>query len=495
MKKNYVKRGMLLLGAAAICGSAYAQTYTDVTRKYIKDPTFVTGWQGVIGAADGNVAETWSSAFKTYQNLGEMPAGKYVLTVDAFYRCGNNDYAKANQAGNPDLNTAYIFINDAKVAVKGLWEGRETAPNSMGEANEAFIAGEYKNSVEYDHKGGELIIGIANTGCYHDEWCCFDNFVLTCDGAPIAIENGDFSAGLDAKRAWNNVNSANSEKTPDVQKDNSGGGDYRKCNGSPYNTGQQVELPAGTYRFSMACFHRYGSTLDADGVYYSSKWPMSVVETPFGSLARTPKDWFTANDYDKIDDVQYSHAYIYMSKNEAKPKILAWDDSESEGDLVNGVDVRTRVKDSWEICNGDLAAIPQNNPQCGPADKDPAWEIPYEQKNKCTTFNDSGSEREAGAAFVADPEKWRQGVEFTLTEPTKVWLGFGKDNNTGDQYWHAYGYITLETIEGAGINDIITDNALAPVEYYNVQGMKVNNPAKGQVIIVKQGNQIGKRIF
>lgn len=494
MKKNYVKRGMLLLGAAAICGGAYAQTYVDVTRQYIKEPTFIPGWQGVIGAADGNVGEVWSGAFKTYQNLGEMPAGKYVLTADAFYRCGYNDFAKANQAGNPDLNTAYIFINDAKTTVKGLFEGRDSAPNSMGEANEAFAKGEYKNTVELDHKGGELIIGIANSGCYHDEWCCFDNFVLTCDGNPVEIENGDFSVGVDSKRAWNNVNSANSEKTPDMQKDGSGGGDYRKCGGSPYNTAQQVELPAGTYRFSMACFHRYGSTIDADGVYYNHKWPLAPREA-YGVMNRTPKDWFEANDYDQVDDSQYAHAYIFMSKNEAKPKFLSWDDSESEGDLVHGVDVRTRVKDCWEICNGDLSVMPQNNPLCGPFDDEHPWNIPYETKNKCTSANDSGSEREAAAAFVADPEKWRQGVEFTLTEPAKVWLGLGKDENTGDGYWHAYGYITLEKVDGAGINDIITDNSLAPVEYYNVQGMKVSSPAKGQVIIVKQGNQISKRIF
>lgn len=495
MMKNYVKRGMMLLGAAAICGGAYAQTYVDVTRQYIKDPTFVPGWQGVIGAANGAVAETWSSAFKTYQNLGDMPAGKYVLTVNAFYRCGYNDYAKEHQSGNPDLNTAYIFINDAKATVKGLWEGRETAPNSMDEANEAFAAGDYLNTVEYDHKGGELVIGIANSGCFHDEWCCFDNFKLTCNGNPVeGIINADFSEGLDSKRAWSNVNSENKEKTPDVQKDGSGGGDYRKCGGSPYNTAQQVELPAGSYRFSMACFHRYGSTVDAEGNYYNHKWPLGPADA-YGSIGRTPKDWFVANDYDQIGDEKYAHAYIFMSKNEAKPKTLAWDDGEMEGDLTNGTDVRTRVKDCWEICNGDLSIMPQNNPLCGPFDEAHSWDIPYDTKNKCTSANDSGSEREAGAAFYADPEKWRQGVEFTLTEPTKVWLGLGKDANTGDGYWHAYGYITLEKIEGAGISDIITDNAAAPVEYYNVQGMKVNDPAKGQVIIVKKGNHISKRIF
>lgn len=265
MKKNYLFRGMMLLGAAALATSAYAGAYVDVTAKYIQEPTFTPGWRGFIGNVAEGVGEAWSGAFKAYQNLGDMPAGKYVLTADAFYRCGYNDFAKANQAGNPELNTAYIFINDAKVPVKGLFDGRDTAPNNMAEANTAFQNGEYKNTLEYDHKGGELIIGICNTGCYRDEWCCFDNFVLTCDGAIVdKIVNGDFSTDQNAKRAWDNHNSENKEKTPDIQKDGSGAGSFRKCGGSPYNTGQQVELPAGKYRFSMLTFHRYGSTMDAD---------------------------------------------------------------------------------------------------------------------------------------------------------------------------------------------------------------------------------------
>ena len=79
------------------------------------------GWQGVIGNAAEGVGEVWNGAFKTYQNLGEMPAGKYVLKANALYRCGDNNYAKEHQAGNADLNTAYIFINDAKTPVKALF--------------------------------------------------------------------------------------------------------------------------------------------------------------------------------------------------------------------------------------------------------------------------------------------------------------------------------------------------------------------------------------
>lgn len=491
MANHYLKRSAMLFGAAVVAVSASAGAYVDVTHSYVKDPTYVPGWQGFCGPVNFGVGECWSSAFKLYQNLGDMPAGTYTLTANAFYRCGTNDFSKANQAGKPENNTAFLFINEKRETVKGLWDGRDAAPNSQEEAASAFAAGEYANTVTYEHKGGELIIGIVNTGSFYDEWCCFDNFKLVCGTTDCTdkIINADFSENQNAKRAWDNYNSENKEKTPDIQKDGSGGGVFRKCGGSPYNIGQQVELPAGKYRFSMLTFHRYGVTMDADGKSYNHKWPCNET-TPYGYNGRTAKDWYIANDYDAVPDVYYAHAYIYMSKNSTKPKSVAWDDSDAEGDLVNGTDVRTRIKDCWEICNGDLSIMPDNNPRCG---TDGYTEV-YEVRNKCTRHNDSGSEREAGAEFVNNPEKYRQFVEFELPATTKVWLGIGKDAQTSDGYWNPWADIKLEKWDenAAGIGTIVAEDENAPVEYYNLQGVRVANPANG-LFIVKKGNKATKQ--
>ena len=477
MKKNYMTRGLLLLGMAAVCSTAYAAEsgkWVDVTRQYMKEVTYMPGWQGVITACGEGVAEVWSAAFRAYQNLGEMPAGEYTLTADALYRCSDNEWAKANMKSateTPELYTAYIFINDAKTPVKGLFDGRDAAPNSLGEANTAFAAGEYKNEVKYTHKGGELIIGIANTGCYHDEWCAFDNFKLTGPEGEIEIENGDFATGLDAKRAWNCLNADSAEKTPDMQKDNATGGNYRKCGGSAYKYGQQITLPAGTYRFGMLTFHRYGSTLNPDGTYYNHK--SGEVGDPYGRVNRTPKDWFEANDYE--EQATYDHAYIYMSKNADCPNDLNYFDADM-GDLTDGVDVRTRIKDVWEICNGDYAKMPDNNPY----GKD-ATVAAHTVKNKCEGWHDSGNERESAAAFVNEPEKYYQYVEFTLTEETTVWVGMGKNSNTGDGYWHPWADQTLykldgeaseepsdEVVETVGTEDCTTGWWTAWSKYYTI---------------------------
>lgn len=54
-------------------------------------------------------------------------------------------------------------------------------------------------------------------------------------------------------------------------------------------------------------------------------------------------------------------------------------------------------------------------------------------------------------------------------------------------------YVTYTKVggEGAGIDEIATDNANAPVEYYNLQGVRVENPANG-LYIKRQGSKVEK---
>lgn len=526
MRTNYMKRNLLLAGAAvAMAVSANAGNWVDVTHKYVKDAAYIPGWQGVISQVDQDfkVAEVWNSAFRAYQVIGNAKAGKYTLTCNAFYRCGDNNYSKENMKGRDDLHTAFIFIGDSKKAVKGLFEeDMTTFPNGREEAYNAFNAGKYVNTVEVDHKGGDLVFGIYNTGSYHDEWCAFSNFKIQGPDGEVAIINGDFSKGVKHEEkngdknymripaddtAWNQLNSGGKVKTPDMQKDGSGGGAYRKCGGSPYKYGQQIELPAGKYRFGMLTFHRYGSEVDAKGNYYYHKWPCSNLNadmTPqaaYGKVNRTPKDWFDAKDYD-AKSAEYDHAYLFMSQNAVCPNDLNW--SEDMGDLTEGKDVRVRIKDCWEITNGDLNAMPHNNPVRVAGNDAPEkyddWKdvIPYETRNKNIYRNDSGNEREAAAAFVNEPEKYYQYVEFELKEPTKVWVGMGKNENTSDGYWHAWADQTLkvwdENAQGSAVNEIEMVDENAPVEYYNLQGVRVANPSNG-IFIVRQGNKVSKRVI
>ncbi|MDE6338617.1 MAG: hypothetical protein K2K97_02370, partial [Muribaculaceae bacterium] len=50
-------------------------------------------------------------------------------------------------------------------------------------------------------------------------------------------------------------------------------------------------------------------------------------------------------------------------------------------------------------------------------------------------------------------------------------------------------------VGGAGVNEILTDQVDAPARYYNLQGVEVANPAKGELVIVKKGSKSSKVIF
>lgn len=481
MAKFNLKRSSMLLGAAAVVLTAGAAGYRDVTGQYMTNPAFLPGWQGGIAAVGEGVGEVWCGAFNLYQVLPDMPAGEYELTVNASYRCGNNDFAKANQTGNPDLNTAYIYANGNKQVVKGLFEGREAAPNSMAEANAAFAAGDYLNTLKFNHDGGDMTVGIANTGCYFDEWAVFDNFTLKSGDTDYTnlIKNAGFEEGIDMDATcWDMTNSTGAVKKPDV---NCWGGVYRKTNASPYNFGQQVDLPAGKYRFSALTFLRYGGAGNYDGNIISCKGEWKLQEVP-----KSPKQWYDDNAYTEDDFV--NNSYLYVSFEEEKPSNLGTSIEVLEENVQF-----TRVKGPWEICEGNYAVMPENETR-GTAE---GTEIvpEYEVKNVMPWWEDSGKERESAAAFVSEPEKWRQFVEFELTEPAKVWVGLGKDENSPAQFWQPFADFKLEMFDenyDAAVGVINAANNA--VEYYNLQGVRVAHPENG-IYIVRQGNNVSKQIF
>ncbi|MCM1491211.1 MAG: hypothetical protein NC095_10370 [Muribaculum sp.] len=478
MKINYMKRSLMLLGAAAFVASASAD-WRDVTGQYMTNPAFLPGWQGAITATADGVGEVYNGAANLYQVLPDMPAGEYVLTADAFYRCGNNDYSKENMKDGAN-HYASIYLGTAQATVKGLFDGRDAAPNSTGEAATAFAAGEYVNTVTYTHAGGDLVLGIKNLGGYSDEWLCFDNFQLKSGDTDYTskIVNANFDEGLDVKAAcWEMTNSAGSVKTPDVNK---GGGVYRKTNASPYNFGQQVELPAGKYRFSALTFLRYGGAGNYDGKIITCKgqWGLTDVEL-------SPKQWYEQKKYAEDDFV--ANAYLYASFEETKPTDIA-----TSVELLEENVILTRVKGPWEICAGDYAAMPENETR-GTAEGTEI--IPeYAVRNVVPNWADSGIERESAAAFVNNPEKWYQYVEFEVKEPCKVWVGLGKDQNSPAQYWNAFADFKLEMFtEGAGVEGVEAISNAAP-EYYNLQGVRVANP-QGGIFIVREGSKVSKRVI
>lgn len=97
-----------------------------------------------------------------------------------------------------------------------------------------------------------------------------------------------------------------------------------------------------------------------------------------------------------------------------------------------------------------------------------------------------GDAQNSSDNFAAAGSFAENGDTKTITYPYLSWLlvngkelGYFKD--------------TTITFGGTGaINDVAVDNNNAPVEYFNLQGVRVNEPVAGQIVIRRQGNEVSK---
>lgn len=80
------------------------------------------------------------------------------------------------------------------------------------------------------------------------------------------------------------------------------------------------------------------------------------------------------------------------------------------------------------------------------------------------------------------------GGYWTTYSPAGWWSGMHSQATITGEPYMPEGFLGIGSIESDG-------NANAPVEYYNLQGMKIANPAAGQIIIVKKGTDVSKQII
>lgn len=99
---------------------------------------------------------------------------------------------------------------------------------------------------------------------------------------------------------------------------------------------------------------------------------------------------------------------------------------------------------------------------------------------------------------VNAPEEF--GWDFYDATPIDLAQFAGKKVQIGFRYvsttecagtWEVDNVVVLARAKGAAVDNIITDAADAPVEYYNLQGIRVANPDNG-IYIRRQGNKVTK---
>ena len=198
------------LAAVAIATAATARagdTWTDITQHYVTNPGFDSnsnaGWTVTSDAGSKAVRcecmEFWNGTFDIHQTLKGLPAGKYRLSVQAFYRTQDNSKAlREHQQGTESITAVmYAGATRQKLAslfsfhftseVYGCWSpnGTDYYPNTMEGSRTAFDRGQYWNTMEFTATGGDVAIGLANDTYIYSNWCIFDNFRLERWGEPV----------------------------------------------------------------------------------------------------------------------------------------------------------------------------------------------------------------------------------------------------------------------------------------------------------------------
>lgn len=96
--------------------------------------------------------------------------------------------------------------------------------------------------------------------------------------------------------------------------------------------------------------------------------------------------------------------------------------------------------------------------------------------NASVVYSDNGTF--ANGIWTATSDKGVSSMTVTKTETgsnpsiTKIVVNYTKDSS--------------------GVGSVVTEDENAPVEYFNLQGVRVNNPAAGQLLIKRQGNTVTK---
>lgn len=178
---------------------------TDMTG-YIVNPKFQgnskNGW--TLTKADYNEAtsyneqEFWNnSSFSLKQTVKGLPAGRYRLSCQGYYRAGGYVAAASSRtAGTEALNASLyaqpsgktkvsqplqsIFTEAGKMGILGANTSLGYVPNNMEQASQYFCTALYDgNTVEFEVEENQNVeIGIEKTSKINDDWTIFTNFRL-----------------------------------------------------------------------------------------------------------------------------------------------------------------------------------------------------------------------------------------------------------------------------------------------------------------------------
>lgn len=184
---------------AMILDKAVADEPLDITF-VIKNHAFQTnnncGWEGSVPAVSYEEAEFYNTNFDIHQTITGLPAGKYRIMVQGFYRNGSNDAAIGSYP-NSYVANAKVYAGEAMAGMRS-WASDSISgdegyadddftssflayyPNSMAGGAMYFANGLYGGNYAdvTIEEGAELTVGLKKTSTINADWTLFDNFNL-----------------------------------------------------------------------------------------------------------------------------------------------------------------------------------------------------------------------------------------------------------------------------------------------------------------------------
>lgn len=117
----------------------------------------------------------------------------------------------------------------------------------------------------------------------------------------------------------------------------------------------------------------------------------------------------------------------------------------------------------------------------------------YEPFYFCTAYWGDDEHTSVGAEKFVEATLSNDGQTLTFNN---TWSCVSLSQTTNSLSWYGLNQpaVINFTLPEAGVEDIIgdVDNSNAPVEYFNLQGIRVNEPAAGSLVIRRQGTEVSK---
>ena len=219
LRHHLFQVSLMVMGAWCVPMEGYAdKEWIDLTDQLITNYTFdgntnqgwTFSWQRGNCNNRVDAMEFWNATFDIHQNLMNLSAGHYRLSVQSYFRCKDNQNGYQDYLNGTEDVTGYLYAGNQTYFEKklvsiysqsfnenleggcwsystGSWWDQTNIyfPNNMESGTRAFKDGYYWNELEFDFDGGDLIIGLKNDNFISNNWCLFDNFKIEYYGEVV----------------------------------------------------------------------------------------------------------------------------------------------------------------------------------------------------------------------------------------------------------------------------------------------------------------------